>query len=111
VLILGASYKPDIDDVRESPSMKLIEIFEDKGAEVSYNDPYIPKFHKMRKYDYDMESVELTPESLAEYDAVVLSTDHACYDYKMIADNARLIVDTRNAFGFRGIKSPNIIKS
>jgi UDP-N-acetyl-D-glucosamine dehydrogenase len=111
VLILGAAYKKDIDDMRESPSLKLIEIFREKGAEVDYNDPFIPRLPKTRKYDYDMGSVELTKENISNYDLVVLSTDHSEYDYKFIADTAKLIIDSRNAFGKRNISSEFIVKS
>ncbi|MCK6615674.1 MAG: nucleotide sugar dehydrogenase [Ignavibacteriaceae bacterium] len=98
VLILGAAYKKDIDDMRESPSLKLISLLRSKGAEVDYNDPYIPKLPPTRKYKYEMVSVELTPENLAKYDLVLLSTDHSGYDYKFIASHAKVIVDTRNVF-------------
>lgn len=111
VLILGASYKKDIDDMRESPSLKLIEIFRDKGAEVDYSDPYVPKLWKTRKYDYDMESVELTKENLEKYDLVVLSTDHSDFDYELIARSCRILVDTRNAFSSRKIKCESIYKA
>ncbi|MCK9282636.1 MAG: nucleotide sugar dehydrogenase [Melioribacteraceae bacterium] len=98
VLILGASYKKNIDDMRESPSLKLIEILREKGAEVDYNDPYVPKLPPTRKYNYDMSSVELTEENLQKYDLVLLSTDHDDYDSKFIKKNSKLIVDTRNFF-------------
>ncbi len=111
VLLLGAAYKKDIDDMRESPSLRLIELFEREGAEVDFNDPYVPKLYKMRKYDYTMESVELSAETLKEYDLVVLSTDHSDYDYKFIAENSKLILDTRNAFEKHGIKADHIKKS
>jgi len=97
ILILGLAYKPDIDDVRESPSFELIEKFRDLGAHVDYNDPLVPRTHQMRKYDLRMESVSLTPSSLASYDAVVISTNHTAYDWQQIADSAPLIIDTRNA--------------
>jgi UDP-N-acetyl-D-glucosamine dehydrogenase len=96
VLILGASYKKNIDDMRESPSLKLIEILREKGAEVDYNDPYVPKLPPTRKYNYDMSSVELTEENLQRYDLVLLSTDHDDYDKELIKSNSKLIVDTRN---------------
>lgn len=110
VLILGASYKKDIDDMRESPSLKLIEILREKGAEVDYNDPYVPELPKTRKYDYEMVSKELTKENLSRYDLVILSTDHSNYDYKFISENSKLVLDTRNAFEKTGIKSANIFK-
>ncbi len=111
VLILGASYKKDIDDMRESPTLKLIEIFAERGAEIDYNDPYVPKLFKMRKYNYDLSSVELTKESLAMYDLVVLSTDHSSYDYKFIAENSKIVVDTRNVFEKNGVKAENVFKA
>lgn len=97
VLVLGLAYKPDIDDVRESPSFELIEKLEHLGATVDYHDPHVARTHKMRRYDLQMESIELTPQNLAAYDCVVISTHHSVYDWQMVADNARLIVDTRNA--------------
>ncbi len=111
VLLLGAAYKKDIDDMRESPSLRLIELFERQGAKLDYNDPYVPKLFKTRKYDYKRESIKLTAANLKKYDLVVLSTDHSDYDYKFIADNAKLILDTRNAFEKAGIKRKHIIKS
>ena len=111
VLLLGAAYKKDIDDMRESPSLRLIELFEREGAEVDFNDPYVPKLYKMRKYDYTMESVELTVDNLKSYDLVVLSTYHSDYDYQFIADNSKLILDTRNAFEKNGVKAAHIKKS
>lgn len=111
VLILGAAYKNDIDDMRESPSLKLIEIYREKGASVEYSDPLIPILPKTRKYDYHMNSVKLTKEKLKSYDLVVLSTDHSNFDYKFIAQNSKLIIDSRNAFEARGIKSKNIFKA
>ncbi len=111
ILLLGAAYKKDIDDMRESPSLRLIELFEREGAEIDFNDPYVPKLYKMRKYDYTMESVELTAENIKSYDLVVLSTDHTDYDYQFIADNSKLILDTRNAFEKNGVKAAHIKKS
>lgn len=111
VLLLGAAYKKNIDDMRESPSLKLIEILRERGAEVDYSDTYIPVLPKTRKYKFDMNSVELTEENIKKYDVVLLSTDHDDFDYKFIAEHAQLIVDTRNAFGKRGLKTENINKA
>jgi UDP-N-acetyl-D-glucosamine dehydrogenase len=111
VLILGAAYKKDIDDMRESPSLKLIEIYREKGASVEYYDPLVPVLPKTRKYKYDLKSIKLTKEKIKSYDLVVLSTDHSIFDYKMIATNAKLIIDSRNAFEARGIKGKNIFKA
>ena len=107
ILIVGLAYKKDVDDVRESPSLKLIELLTEKGAVVDYNDPHVPKTHRMRRYDFKMSSVPLTPQNLRQYDCVVISTNHSSYDYKAIVRHSRLIVDTRNATA--GIKSPKIV--
>lgn len=111
VLIIGAAYKKDIDDMRESPSLKLIELLREKGAEVEYNDPYVPKLPVTRKYSYEMASVDLTKDNLKSYDLVLISTDHSDYDYNFISDNSNLILDTRNAFEKAGIKSDRIFKA
>src|SRR5210317_98504 len=98
VLVLGMAYKKDVDDPRESPSFKLIELLLEKGAEVIYNDPHIPSIPAVRKYSFCMDNTELTPEALAAVDCVLLATDHSAYDYQFILDHADLIIDTRNAF-------------
>lgn len=97
VLILGMSYKRNIDDLRESPSLKLMDILHDRGATVDYNDPYIPELWHTRKYQFNNKSVELTPENLKAYDAVLVSTDHSDYDWDSIVEHAQVVVDTRNA--------------
>ncbi len=97
ILVLGLAYKPDVDDVRESPSLELIEQLKAMGAHVDYNDPHVPSTHKMRRHDLKMTSVPITPTSLASYDCVLIATHHAAYDWQTIADHAKLIVDTRNA--------------
>ncbi len=98
VLVLGAAYKKDVDDPRESPSFKLMELLEEKGAEVDYNDPFIPVLPKMRMYHVGpKESVELTPENLQKYDCVLVSTDHSSYDWEFIVKHSKIVVDTRNA--------------
>ncbi|MFA7237392.1 MAG: nucleotide sugar dehydrogenase [Phycisphaeraceae bacterium] len=96
VLVLGLAYKPNIDDVRESPSFELIEKLTALGAKVDYNDPHVPRTHHMRHFgDLNMSSVELTAKSLASYDCVLIATHHAAYDWQMVADHAQLIVDSR----------------
>ena len=103
ILLLGMAYKKDVDDPRESPSFKLLELLQEKGAEVLYNDPYIPELPSMRKYSFSLHSTELTPENLAAMDCILLATDHSAYDYQFILDHADLVVDSRNAFnGLKG---------
>ena len=103
VFLLGLAYKKDVDDPRESPSFKLIELLQEKGAEVIFNDPHIPTIPTVRKYSFNMDSTELTPETLAAVDCVLLATDHSAYDYQFILAHADLIIDTRNAFnGLKG---------
>jgi UDP-N-acetyl-D-glucosamine dehydrogenase len=98
ILVLGAAYKKDIDDPRESPSFKLMELLEEKGAEVDYNDPLIPVLPKMRMYHVGpKESVDITADNLAKYDCVLISTDHSAYDWDFIVKHSKLVVDTRNA--------------
>jgi len=97
ILVLGIAYKKDIDDLRESPSLRVIELLKDNGARVDYHDPYFPHLHRTRKYDFGLSAVEPTAEALASYDAVVIVTDHSSYDYAAIVRNSRLVVDTRNA--------------
>lgn len=97
ILVLGLAYKKDVDDVRESPSLELIKLLNEKGAKVDYNDPHVPRTHKMREYDLKMTSKKLSAAMLARYDAVLISTDHTSYDYQFIVDNAKLVIDTRNA--------------
>ncbi|MEG8947065.1 nucleotide sugar dehydrogenase [Rosettibacter firmus] len=111
ILILGVAYKKNIDDMRESPSLKLIEILRDKGAEVDYNDPYLPKLPPTRKYKYDLISVELRKDLIRLYDLLILATDHDDYDYDFIRKHAKLILDTRNAFKIKGLKEDNIYKA
>jgi len=105
VLVLGLAYKKDIDDLRESPSLTIIELLQKQGAEVSYNDPYFPRVGKGRKYDLQMQCAPL--DNLGQYDCVLIVTDHSDYDYQRIVRESRLVVDTRNAT--RGIQSPNIV--
>lgn len=97
VLVLGLAYKKDIDDLRESPSIELIELLVKKGAKVDYNDPYIPKTHKQRRHDLRMTSKKLSERMLAGYDVVLISTNHSCYDYEWVVKNSKLVIDTRNA--------------
>jgi UDP-N-acetyl-D-glucosamine dehydrogenase len=97
ILVLGVAYKPDVDDMRESPAIKIIELLSAMDASVSYHDPYISKFPKLRKYDFDLKSVELTPKTLKSMDCAVIVTNHSDYDYDYIVRHSRMIIDTRNA--------------
>jgi len=110
ILILGIAYKKDIDDLRESPSLRVIELLQDQGARVDYHDPYFPRLPRMRKYDFGMEAVEPTAEALATYDAVVIVTDHSSYDYAAIVRHSRLVIDTRNATQALREKSEKIVR-
>jgi UDP-N-acetyl-D-glucosamine dehydrogenase len=105
VLVLGVAYKKDIDDLRESPALTIIELLQKDGAQVSYHDPYFPFIGKGRKYDLQMKCAELS--DLGQYDCVLIVTDHSDYDYRRIVEEAQLVVDTRNAT--RGITSPKIV--
>jgi len=96
ILVLGLAYKKDVDDMRESPSLKLIQLLIEKGSGVDYNDPFIPAMPRLRKYKLDLRSVPLTKRNLEKYDCVIIATDHSAYDPGFILKNSRLIVDTRN---------------
>ncbi|MBI4642871.1 MAG: nucleotide sugar dehydrogenase [Deltaproteobacteria bacterium] len=110
ILILGLAYKKDVDDPRESPALKIMELLTGGGAEVSYNDPYIPQCGGGRRYPgLSLASVTLSDQLLKEVDCVLLVTDHSAYDYAWIASQAPLIVDTRNAF--KGVQGAHIIKA
>jgi len=106
VLVLGVSYKKDIDDLRESPSLTVIELLQKEGAEVFYNDPYFEFVGRGRKYDLQMHNTPL--ENLPQYDAVLIVTDHSDYDYAKIVREAKLVIDTRNAT--KGIEAENIVR-
>lgn len=105
VLVLGLAYKKDIDDLRESPALTIIELLQKEGAQVSYNDPYFPEVGRGRKYDLQLKCAPL--ENLAQYDCVLIVTDHSDYDYQRIVKEAKLVVDTRKAT--RGIHSPKVV--
>jgi UDP-N-acetyl-D-glucosamine dehydrogenase len=106
VLVLGLAYKKDIDDLRESPSLTIIELLQKEGAVVSYNDPYFPTVGKGRKYDLDMKCTPL--DNLGQYDCALIVTDHSDYDYERIVRESQLVVDTRNAT--KGISDEKIVR-
>ena len=98
VLILGIAYKKNVDDMRESPAVEIMELLRHKGAVISYADPHVPHFPRMREHRFDLTAVELSPTTLAAADCVLLATDHAKFDYDLIKTHARLIVDTRGSY-------------
>jgi UDP-N-acetyl-D-glucosamine dehydrogenase len=106
VLVIGLAYKPDVDDVRETPAAEIIELLIGRGAQVSYHDPHVARFHNMRNYALDMDSVDLDRARLEDSDCVVIVTDHRVIDWALIGEHAGLIVDTRNAMaGVEGVKA------
>lgn len=98
ILILGIAYKKNIDDMRESPSVELMKLLQQKGAEIAYSDPHVPVFPKMRKHHFILSSVPLSARTISGYDCIVIATDHDAFDYSMIKQNANLIVDTRGIY-------------
>jgi len=111
ILLLGLSYKPDIDDLRESPALKIMELLMREGADVDYSDPYFPELPPLRKYKFDKKSVNITPKTLKNYDCIVITTNHSTFDYDMILEHAKLIVDTRNALKLKGIVNGKVYKA
>jgi UDP-N-acetyl-D-glucosamine dehydrogenase len=108
VLVLGIAYKKNIDDMRESPAVELMELLQRKGAVVHYHDPYHPSFPKMRSHRFNLTSVPITADTVASYDCVLLATDHDSLDYTLIQQHASLIVDTRGVYLD---PRPNVIKA
>jgi UDP-N-acetyl-D-glucosamine dehydrogenase len=108
ILVLGIAYKKDVEDMRESPSVELMEILREKGALVAYSDPHVPAFPPMREHSFDLRSVPLTAETIASFDVVLLATSHSAFDYPLILQHAALIVDTRGVFLDQ---SPNVVKA
>ena len=111
ILLLGMAYKPDVDDLRESPALKIMGLLMDEGAQVDYNDPYVPELPATRRYRFSKRSVELTPQNLQSYDAVIIATNHSCYDYNLILEEAHIIIDTRNALGLKGQRNRKVWKA
>jgi UDP-N-acetyl-D-glucosamine dehydrogenase len=107
-LILGIAYKKNVDDMRESPSVFLMEKLRDEGASLNYSDPHVPVFPKMREHNFDLKSVPLTAENIKKYDCVILTTDHDKFDYDLVLKNAQLIVDTRGKYRD---SYPNLVKA
>ncbi len=108
ILLLGISYKKNVDDVRESPAIQILDILLSKGAKVSYSDPHVDHFPRMRKYYFDMSSIELSQTVIEQFDAVVLTTDHDRFDYDLILKHAKLVIDTRGKYLQT---EPNVVKA
>jgi len=98
ILVLGIAYKKDVEDMRESPAVVLMELLQQKGAIVEYSDPHVPTFPKMREHYFELESVDLDAQNVATYDALLLATNHKKFDYAMLKQHAQLIVDTRGVY-------------
>jgi UDP-N-acetyl-D-glucosamine dehydrogenase len=108
ILVLGIAYKKNVDDMRESPSVELMELLREKGAHIEYSDPHVSVFPVMREHSFDLSSVELSKANIETYDAVILATDHDAFDYELIQETAHLIVDTRGKYR---IPNSKIIKA
>ena len=108
ILVLGIAYKKNVDDMRESPSIELMEILGEKGAKVAYSDPHIPVFPRMRKHHFELSSTPLTPQSLGAFDCVLLATNHDAFDYELVRSHAKLIVDTRGVYPYA---APNVVRA
>lgn len=109
VLVLGVSYKRDVDDLRESPSLEILRLLAAKGAEVAYADPFFARLPTTRRHRFALESTPLSPETVRGFDAVLLATDHSAFPYEMIHTAAPLVLDTRNAFRARGLRGAHVI--
>lgn len=108
ILVLGIAYKKNVDDMRESPSVELMEILRDKGAEVAYSDPHVLQFPPLREHNFDLSSVELTSSSIKGFDAVILATDHDSFDYELLKQHSAILVDTRGKYKS---STANIVKA
>jgi len=95
ILVLGIAYKKNVDDIRESPSVEIMQQLKEQGAEVDYCDPYFPEFPKMRRYEFDLQSKAFTVATLKDYDCVVIGTDHDLFDYDLVFRESHMVVDTR----------------
>ena len=99
ILVLGIAYKKNVGDMRESPAVKIIDLLITNGASIEYSDPHVPNFPRMRDYSFNLNSIDLTVESIMSFDAVVLVTDHDLFDYELIEDASKLIIDSRKNIG------------
>ena len=104
ILVLGLAYKKNIDDTRESPAVEIMDILQSKGANIDYSDPHVPIFPRKRDYHFELESIPLNAENIFSYDCILLTTDHDSFDYKLLQQHAKLIVDTRGR-----LKNSNVV--
>ncbi|MEL6339137.1 MAG: nucleotide sugar dehydrogenase [Myxococcota bacterium] len=111
ILVMGLAYKRDVDDTRESPAFKIIELLRERGSDVDYHDPHVPSAPRKRDYDFTLRSVQLDPETISSYDAVVIVTDHRAVDYELLVKHARLIIDTRNATASVDADKSHVLKA
>ena len=110
-MVLGITYKADVEDMRESPALPVIDRLLKADAEVCYHDPYVPAVPPTRKYTFDLESAELTPEVVAAQDAVILIADHSGVDYRMVLENSELFVDTRGLTRSLEYEGENVVRA
>jgi UDP-N-acetyl-D-glucosamine dehydrogenase len=108
ILVLGIAYKRNVDDMRESPAVAIMELLKAKGAEIAYSDPHVPVFPRMREHYFDLKSVKISPATIAQYDCLLIATDHDAFDYPLLKRHAKLIVDTRGVYLD---PAPNIVKA
>ena len=111
IMVLGVAYKKNVDDMRESPALHLIDLLKKSGVDVVYHDPYIPKLPRTRSFAFEKSSLELTAANVAQCDAIVIVTDHDNVDYGLIRDNAKLVIDTRNMMARQGLEGDSIVKA
>ena len=112
ILIIGVAYKPDVDDMRESPALKIIDLLKKEDvAQIDYYDPYVPLLPPTRKYQFKLKSININKIGREAYDLIVILTNHSNIDYKDIVEKGKIIIDTRNALKQKGIKSKKIFKS
>ncbi len=111
ILLIGVAYKPDVDDMRESPALKIMDLLMREGAFVDYHDPHIPVLPETRKYKFDKASVPLSSKNIANYDVVMITTNHSSIDYESIIEHAKLVIDTRNALKIQGLRRGKIWKA
>ncbi|MFP4176555.1 MAG: nucleotide sugar dehydrogenase [Candidatus Brocadiia bacterium] len=111
ILLIGVAYKPDVDDIRESPAFRLMQLLEKRGAEVNYHDPHVPRLTPTRDYDFRKKSIGLNADTVHDHDLTLVCTDHTDVDYELIRDSSDLVVDTRNVYADAGVRNGKIFKA